>query len=189
MFEFHLGLGGQFETLDRCALDMNEIVQRVLDRKEEVPLPLTPIRPDQRMLVQQSVLTLDASLTSMERQSPTHIFWRWPTGYHHSNPYDNVLHGSVVLKIKLKAHWRDEALALLQLMNISPDSLFPHLDGVGTSSRLQLHAPIRRPHAGVVIGKYGNPTYHYEKHLLAADPDVGLEVLRKEGYVKVPLRT
>lgn len=189
MFGYRLGKTGQYETWDRQVTNMSELVARVLEAKEEVPLPLVPLQLDPRMLVQQSVLTLDASLSSMARELPTIKFWRWPSGYHNSNPWDNVLHGSVIFRIKLKPEWRNEALSLLQLMNISPDSLFPNLDGVGTSSRLQLHAPVRRTYAGVLVGKDGNPGYYYQKHLLSAEPDFGLEVLQSGGYVKVPLST
>jgi hypothetical protein len=42
----------------------------------------------------------------------------------------------LVRKIRLRKEWRDEALATLALFNVSADTLFPGLDGVGRATEV-----------------------------------------------------
>jgi hypothetical protein len=42
----------------------------------------------------------------------------------------------LIRKIRLRKEWRDEVLATLALFNVSADTLFPGLDGVGRATEV-----------------------------------------------------
>jgi FRG domain len=93
--------------------ELNGLVRAHIKSGSEIPLPVAPVRPDGRMIAQQTILTVDARLNG---------------GIPH--PLRTPEHLPLVLKIELPAAWRRDVLRNLDLMGITAASLFPGASGV-----------------------------------------------------------
>jgi FRG domain len=92
---------------------INRLVREHFQCESPIPLPVAPIRPDSRMIAQQTVLTVDATLQG---------------GI--SYPLRTEAHLPLLLKIQLPAAWRREVLRNLSLMGVTAETLFPGTGGV-----------------------------------------------------------
>jgi hypothetical protein len=125
----------------------NEILRWVIRAKAPWPLPVIPFEADQRMAVQQTVMTCVGEVS----QPLEDLFFnqdRWhdqasedpPGGYAlgtDSTVWRLNEPGDVVLRIEISPEWRRHLLAVLATMNIDDSTLFPGLDGVGRATARQ----------------------------------------------------
>ena len=118
-----------------------------VDRRESWLLPIYPDRYDPRFAAQQAAFTCDASLGRADEASPLERLWRLPEI--RSDAPDPTLkedvrsafpQGGVLKKYRLRHEWRAEAIKTLELMNITSESLFPGLDGIGSATMHHLFA-------------------------------------------------
>jgi hypothetical protein len=115
----------------------NDVLRRAIRDGLPFPVPILPLQPDRRMANQQSVFTVDGALAGI------------PFPLRVALPQIDQSRGGVmadvpVLKrIKLPSGWRREVLESLRLMNISAESIFPGLDGLGQDVALSLAYDLR----------------------------------------------
>jgi hypothetical protein len=98
----------------------NDLLRQVIIEQQESPLPLSILRPDSRMMAQQGCFVVSGKLS--EKDNPTPI----EKLVSHSN--------GAIKKIRLPYAWRQEVFRTLIAMNITADTLFPGLDGVGRTT-------------------------------------------------------
>lgn len=134
---------GRRVTLDTVAAEETDLIRSVIEDETTWPLPLPIVRPDPRMSAQQASFVcigklgctpvVIPELLKGERFRPAAseppIAEDSPLSWSHPP-------GSLVKKIRLRYEWRDEALATFERLNISGDTLFPGLDGVGRATEL-----------------------------------------------------
>jgi hypothetical protein len=130
----------------RAEVEANHI-RNVIENEIIMPLPLPILSPDSRMTAQQACFVC---LGRLGCDPPILSILLNPEAYPEYN-IENQLpkvpalqpDGSLqmrlvplVRKIRLRKEWRDEALATLALFNVSADTLFPGLDGVGRATEV-----------------------------------------------------
>jgi hypothetical protein len=93
--------------------ELNTLARSHIRTGSSIPLPISPVRPDERMTAQQTILTVDARL---EGGVPY--------------PLKTPAHLPLVFKVNLPAEWRREVLRTIALMGITAASLFPGTSGV-----------------------------------------------------------
>lgn len=134
------------EALDRQA----RAVTAAMLNKEQWPVIVVPHIIDDRIRVQQGVFTFHGDLLDLDAET----LWRVPKAHAGGDASETDLHAAFrsqawsraikqgpkafVRKIRVKAGWRRELYRVLQRMNITPDVLFPGLDGIGRAATLQV---------------------------------------------------
>jgi hypothetical protein len=107
--------------------ELNGLLRDYIKSKSTVPLPVAPVEPDERMIAQQTILTVDANLNGGIPYPLTGSLDR-PSG---------IMNWPILFKIALPAEWRRDVLRELALMGITDAGLFPDVGGVaGHSSRI-----------------------------------------------------
>ena len=130
----------------RAEVEANHI-RHVIENEIIIPLPLPILSPDSRMTAQQACFVC---LGKLGCDPPILSILLNPEAYPQFNT-ENLLPSNLVYqpgesmtrclvplvkKIRLRREWRAEALATLALFNISADTLFPGLDGVGRATEV-----------------------------------------------------
>jgi hypothetical protein len=165
---------GRETTIDTIAADETDLIRRAIERGLTWPLPLPIVRPDRRMYAQQACFVCvgklgcrppvlpylldpgsfpadaegvsgDASVPEIPKTFDGIIEQPDGTCTALIRPI-NEPPGRIIKKVELPYEWRHEALATLERMNITADSLFPGLDGVGRATEMYLR---RMPPNGV----------------------------------------
>lgn len=137
---------GRSLTLEkRAEIEANHI-RNAIKNKMNLPLPLPILSPDNRMLAQQACFVCIGSLGCHPPVLSALLNPEAFPGLNYSNlsvqPVlrpDGLLDTRripLVRKIRLRKEWRDEALATLDSFNVSADTLFPGLDGVGRATEV-----------------------------------------------------
>lgn len=152
-------------TTDALATEENEFLRDVIEHETAWPLPLPIVRPDARMVAQQACFVCLGKLGS---EPPVLPFLMNTGGYAQGDhgcregehgmwiPNDAEITvdagatirlvsrpipeppGRICKKIRLRYEWRDQALATLARLNITADTLFPGLDGIGRATEVHL---------------------------------------------------
>ena len=131
-----------------------DLMPRMVLAGEEWPLVVVPRIPDERIRVQQGVFTFHGALNADKSACPTEKLWNLPKVFPPADGLsstaalveriwwdqrqDQSTPRDVVRKVRLKAAWRRDVIRKLQTMNITPDALFPGLDGIGRAASLQV---------------------------------------------------
>jgi hypothetical protein len=125
---------GRTFTADKIIENESELIRSVIEHESEWPLPLPIPRPDARMAAQQACFVCTGRLGSDPPILPRLLGpladpgmekFGTPPGYY-------------MRKIELPHAWRRQALETLARMNITADTLFPGLDGVGRATETYL---------------------------------------------------
>ena len=130
----------------RAEVEANHI-RNVIENGFIMPLPLPILSPDSRMTAQQACFVC---LGRLGCDPPILSILLNPEAYPECNiesqlpkmpvqePDGSMTNRLVPLirKIRLRKEWRDEVLATLALFNVSADTLFPGLDGVGRATEV-----------------------------------------------------
>lgn len=151
----------------------NSLLRQAIEHDSEWPLPLPILRPDRRMAAQQAcfvacgrlmdeqgmtaveMLMTDTSLEESMRRSQgfdigagnylqESLIGRMDDAGDVRWVAPSQIPGNMVMKIRLPHEWRSQVLNSLGMMNITGETLFPGLDGVGkaTNSYLGVGAPL-----------------------------------------------
>jgi len=126
-----------YEGLELTIEKRTEIEARLIRESIEQqmlwPLPLPILNPDNRMAAQQACFVCLGKLgVNM------HDFLFEEVKDPVINPCGSIGHIShpILIKIRLRKEWRDEALAGLAKFNVTSDTLFPGLDGIGKATEV-----------------------------------------------------
>ncbi|HEY9825141.1 MAG TPA: FRG domain-containing protein [Stenomitos sp.] len=150
----HYSVDGSTETMPGCvvtdkdvSISENNLLRRAITEEWTYPLPLSILRPDRRMLAQQACFVCNAKLSGKEEKTPVELLMNEALPPEFNNLLEKVpkelLNPPKVKKISLPNRWRKQALESLAKMNITADTLFPGLDGLGrtTEIHMQLYIP------------------------------------------------
>jgi hypothetical protein len=118
---------GRLLTLEYLAEVEANHFRHAIENECTLPLPLPVLSPDNRMLAQQACFVCIGKLGC---DPPVLSALLKPEASIDSRLIP------LVKKIRLRKEWRDEALATLDLFNVSADTLFPGLDGVGRATEV-----------------------------------------------------
>lgn len=128
-----------------------DLAYQAMMNRDQWPLVVIPAIADERIRAQQGVFTFHGDLSGLDTDCPTQKPWAIPeAAYRLRDP--NVIAflqgkpwgdlpmgvGEIVRKVRIKAAWKREIVPVLQQMNITPDTLFPGLDGIGRAATLQV---------------------------------------------------
>ena len=157
---YEQGTGKLIETkYEGFELNVSEeetrILREAIEKEIKWPLPVPVLNPDARMTAQQACFVCNGALSEPDEPTSIELLMdksNWPLlgqerakitqrGYL-SPPYLGQEMPAephhLVVKVRLPNRWRGEALTTLAKMNITGDSLFPTLDGVGRAARAYL---------------------------------------------------
>lgn len=165
----HTTYPGRTTTTDDVLDEQNTLLREAMEKEINWPLPLPILRPDKRMAAQQACFVCSGKLSNTPGQTAIELLMNesnWDQMAVEMNKIGkrpgawlsapNVLfdsHGKhfypfqkpflVVKKIKLPCQWRNDVMASLANMNITADTLFPGLDGLGRTTEIfmQTDAP------------------------------------------------
>lgn len=129
----------------------SEAAVSAMMNRDSWPLVVVPGVADERIRAQQGLFTFHGNLSALASECPTRTLWTIPQAAHAVGEPGLIefLSGrafgggpgssdSLVRKVRIKSAWRGQIIAALQRMNITPDSLFPGLDGIGRAATLQV---------------------------------------------------
>lgn len=118
----------------------NDALRQAVREGKPWPLVVVPTSPDQRMIAQQGCFTVDCDLGTTLDQFLPRATWAadrpGQTSVIAPGPVGSPGHS--IAKIRVPYAWREQALNSLALMNITPASLFPTIDGLGLATRLAI---------------------------------------------------
>jgi len=146
---------GREITDDYMAQEENRLVREMIEEECLWALPLSILRPDRRMAAQQACFVCSGKLgvnpPVIEQMLCQPAPRRGITATDEGVRFVDRPPGHVIKKIKLPHAWRSQALVSLAKMNITAETLFPDLGGVGraTETYVQNIAPVSlRDHLG-----------------------------------------
>lgn len=122
---------GRYYTDDHAAAEENELLRMIIIEESTSPLPLPILRPDRRMAAQQACFVACGKLTAERGMTGVELLMRTKTTRLRGKEWPVP---SSVKKIRIPFAWRDEMRTSLAMMNITADTLFPGLDGVGKAT-------------------------------------------------------
>jgi FRG domain len=138
---------GRITTDKHVSVSENELLRKAIEEEWMYPVPLSILQPDRRMLAQQACFVCNGKLSEKNELTPVELLMNevLPSEF---EKYTEKIPALVLLppkvkKICLPNQWRNQALESLAKMNITADTLFPGLDGIGrtTGIHMQLYAP------------------------------------------------
>lgn len=137
--------------------DENKLLQMCIDRNLEFPLPLTIPQPDERMRRQRACFVADGSLRGSFEQLASRGGELYFTEMHKISVAGRTFFGGMqplhfdlagtlvpsppsrfVAKFELPGHLKMEALRFLMDKGISPETMFPGLDGIGRATDMAI---------------------------------------------------
>ena len=152
-------------TDEMLAAKENELLRYAIAEEVNWPIPLVIFRPDERMSTQQACFVTNGRLLASGEQTvkesffsteslrrplvqadtPSKIKGRVYDGsvekYYHVYGRGSIYSvSSFVKKIRLPYKWRKEVFLSLSAMNITNDTIYPGLDGVGRATDIYLQS-------------------------------------------------
>lgn len=152
---------GLAASLETAVDDENTLLRQAMEHEIRLPLPLPILRPDRRMAMQQACFVHSGALAEESGKTAFELLTqedRWDelnaefqkvslSGRWFGGPVVGGLAfgapANAIRKVRLPYEWRSQALRTLAKANITADTLFPGLDGVGRTTEIymQVFAP------------------------------------------------
>lgn len=122
---------GRYYTDDHAVAEENELLRKIIVDESISPLPLPILRPDRRMAAQQACFVACGKLTAERGMTGVELLMSAKTTTLRGKEWPQP---PSVKKIRIPTAWHDKMRTSLAMMNITADTLFPGLDGVGKAT-------------------------------------------------------
>ena len=120
-------------SIDRRAEIETSFIRKSIENQSDWPLPLPILQPDNRMAAQQACFVCLGKF-GVDMHDFLHAEMSYPRIQ--SDGSMGSYSVPILKKIRLRKEWRDEALAGLARFNVTSDTLFPGLDGIGKATEV-----------------------------------------------------